>query len=277
MPGIHGVCHNDVFCSYDGKILSYGGGWHDAGDLSQQTLQTCETAYALLEMWNKTKTKRHRLPGVCLKSPYGDFGFVLRCRLGNGYHASSIGLLHWTDGIEGTPDDIHTVRKQQTAYDNFLYAAYEAHAARVMQLHALRDSLAKAPRRISTLPLSKFERDGYDRFPHIMEHTYNTSRSQHHATMSWAASQLFMLTGKGEYGETAASSIRLRLGMPGGTGCAAQAISTATRHGAPSFITSISRASNCSCRLLVSLCESQPRPTRITDSGAMRYACMPTT
>lgn len=57
--------------------------------------------------------------------------FVLRQRLGNGWHASSMGLLHWTDGIVGTDDDITTVRVQDNSFDNFLCAGYEAYAARV--------------------------------------------------------------------------------------------------------------------------------------------------
>jgi hypothetical protein len=208
VPGIHGVCHNDVFCSYDGKILSCGGGWHDAGDLSQQTLQTCETAYALLEMWNKTQDKNSPLARRLFEESLWGLRFVLRCRLGDGFHASSIGLLHWTDGIIGTDDDIHTVRVQNTAYDNFLYAACEAFAARTIPASSLRDSLKSAAEEDFQFAMSKFQRDGYDVFPHIMEHTYNTSHAQFQATISWAASQLFMLTGKEEYGETAASSIR---------------------------------------------------------------------
>ncbi len=208
VPGIHGVCHNDVFCSYDGKSLTYGGGWHDAGDLSQQTLQTCETAYALLEMWNKTQDKNSPLARRLFEESLWGLRFVLRCRLGDGFHASSIGLLHWTDGIIGTDDDIHTVRLQNTAYDNFLYAACEAFAARTIPASSLRDSLKSAAEEDFKFAMSKFQRDGYDVFPHIMEHTYNTSPAQFQATISWAASQLFMLTGKEEYGEIAASSIR---------------------------------------------------------------------
>ena len=208
VPGIHGVCHNDVFCSYNGRDVSYGGGWHDAGDLSQQTLQTCETAYALLETWNKTRDKKSLLARRLLEESAWGLRFVLRCRLGDGFHASSIGLLHWTDGVAGTDDDIHTVRQQNMAYDNFVYAACEAFAARTMPASSLRDSLERAAVEDFQWAMSKYGRDGYDVFPHIMEHTYNTSPSQFQATVSWAASQLFMLTGKEEYGEIAANSIR---------------------------------------------------------------------
>lgn len=208
VPGIHGVCHNDVFCSYNGKQFSYGGGWHDAGDLSQQTLQTCETAYAMLEMWDKTQDKNSPLARRLFDESVWGLRFVLRSRLGYGFHASSIGLLHWTDGIIGTDDDIHTVRLQNTAYDNFLYAACEAFAARTIPASSLRDSLKRAAVEDFQFAMNKIKCDGYDLFPHIMEHTYNTSHSQFQATISWAATQLFMLTGKEEYGEIAANSIR---------------------------------------------------------------------
>lgn len=207
VPGIHGACHEDVFCNFKGREVSYGGGWHDAGDLSQQTLQTCETATALLELWHKTHDKGSACASRLLEEAMWGLRFVLHCRLGDGYHASSMGLLHWTDGIVGTADDIHTVRSQNVDYDNFLYAGCEAYAARVMPSSPLRDSLAKAAREDFHFATDKFEREGYDVFPHVMEHTYNTSPSQYHATMSWAASQLFMLTGEEKYGVSAAKSV----------------------------------------------------------------------
>ena len=211
VPGIHGVCHNDVFCSYKGKQVSYGGGWHDAGDLSQQTLQTCETAYSLLEAWQNINGNDSKLASRLLDEAIWGLRHVLRCRLGDGFHASSIGLLHWTDGIQGTEDDIFTVRLQNMAYDNFLYSACEAYAARIMPASPLRDSLFQAALEDFQFAVKKYENDGYDVFPHIMEHTYNTSISQFHATMSWAASQMYMLTGEEEYGKIAASSIRYTL------------------------------------------------------------------
>ena len=160
VPGIHGICHTDVFCTFKGEQTPYGGGWHDAGDLSQQTLQTCETAYSLLEAWQKIPDKHSALASRLLEEAEWGLRFVLRCRLGNGYHASSIGLLHWTDGIVGTADDIFTVRSQDMAYDNFLYAACEAYAARTMPPSSLRDSLAQAAAEDFRYALHKFRRNG---------------------------------------------------------------------------------------------------------------------
>ena len=258
VPGIHGICHNDVFCSFKGEQTPYGGGWHDAGDLSQQTLQTCETAYSLLEAWQKIPDKHSALASRLLEEAEWGLRFVLRCRLGNGYHASSIGLLHWTDGIVGTADDIFTVRSQDMAYDNFLYAACEAYAARTMPPSSLRDSLAQAATEDFRYALHKFRRDGYDRFPHIMEHTYNTSRSQHHATMSWAASQLFMLTGNEEYAVLAAESIHYMLECQEDSGTCRGYFYRDTTHRSAVHYIHQSRE-QLFMQSLTALCESQPQ------------------
>ena len=255
---VHGACHNDVFCTFENKHIPYSGGWHDAGDLSQQTLQTCETAGALLEAWQRTTDKRSDLASRLLDESKWGLRFVLRSRLGKGFHASSIGLLHWTDGIVGTADDIFTVRSQDTSYDNFLYAAYEAFAARVMPASALRDSLEQAAVEDFQFALDKFEHCGYDDFPHIMEHTYNTSPSLYHATMSWAASQLFMLTGNKRYGEIAVSSIGYAMECQEGEGvCPGYFYRDKTRKSIVHFIHQ--SREQLFMQALISLCESQPK------------------
>ena len=208
IEGIHGICHQDLFCDHNGQQVCYGGGWHDAGDLSQQTLQTADVAYALLEAYEQQRETHPLLADRLLQEALWGLHFVLHCRLGDGYHASSLGLLHWTDSQIATYDDIHTVRKQNNAYDNFLYSAYEAFAARILPASVFRDSLARAAVEDFHFAERKFRRDGYDHFPHIMEHVYNTSPSLFQATRSWAATQLFRLTGNDLYASTAVESIR---------------------------------------------------------------------
>ncbi|MCO7111726.1 glycoside hydrolase family 9 protein [Bacteroides uniformis] len=58
VPGKHGACHNDLHATYNGHIIPINGGWHDAADMSQQTLQTGEIAYSLLLMAERAKEKR---------------------------------------------------------------------------------------------------------------------------------------------------------------------------------------------------------------------------
>ena len=208
VPGIHGVCHRDLFCDYAGKEVCYGGGWHDAGDLSQQTLQTADVAFSLLEAYCRQKESHPLLAERLLEEAEWGLRFILLCRFGDGTRASSLGLLHWTDSEVGTYDDIHTVRKQNNAFDNYLYAAYEAYAARVMPPSALRDSLSQAAAEDFRFAEEKFRRDGYDRFPHIMEHTYNTPPSLFQAARSWAATQLFLLSDSSSYAQLAVGSMR---------------------------------------------------------------------
>ncbi len=210
VDGIHGSCHNDVYSVHDGRKVSYGGGWHDAGDLSQQTLQTADVAFALTEAYAHERKADTALARRLKAEAEHGFRFVLQQRLGNGWHASSIGLLHWTDGKPGTADDITTVRTQDCAFDNFLYAGYEAFAAKRLDSD-LSGKLRDAAIEDYAYARQRFAKQGYDNFPHMMEHTYNTSHSLFHAVMSWAASQMFRLTGDKSYAGDAAAYARYLL------------------------------------------------------------------
>lgn len=210
VEGIHGVCHTDLFSVLNGKKTSYAGGWHDAGDLSQQTLQSGDVAFALAEAYNRLQGKGELARRLKDEALHG-LRFILRQRLGNGWHASSMGLLHWTDGIVGTGDDITTVRVQDNSFDNFLYAGYEAYAARAFADDPLADSLRQAAIEDFDFGKSKFDMRGFDVFRHMMEHTYSTSHSLYMAAMSWSASQLYRLTQDERYARLAAEYIKLVL------------------------------------------------------------------
>lgn len=203
VPGIHGVCHKDLMSLYDGKARSYMGGWHDAGDLSQQTLQSADVAFALAETYQNKKDIDPSLANRMKEEAIFGYRFILRNRLGNGWHASSMGLLHWTDGVVGTADDITTVRKQNNSFDNFLYAGYEAYAALAFKDEKIADSLYEAAVEDFEFARQKFEQKGFDKFEHMMEHTYNTPHSLYMAVMSWSASQLFRLTKNQKYADYA--------------------------------------------------------------------------
>lgn len=211
VPGIHGVCHTDMYALHDGKRVSYGGGWHDAGDLSQQTLQTADVAFALAEGYNVQRTASPQLAQRMKEESLHGYRFVLQTRFGDGWHGSSLGLLHWTDGCPNTSDDITTVRTQNTSFDNFLYAGYEAYAARVFSDDTCADELRSAALADFDMARCKYEKYGIDKFVHIMEHTYNTPRSLYMAVMSWSASQLYRLTGDMEYANLASQYIEYTL------------------------------------------------------------------
>ena len=179
MRGIHDACHSDLYADYNGRSFSYGGGWHDAGDLSQQTLQTADVAFALLEASERYKHINKDLSERLKEEACWGLKFILQCRLGDGYHASSLGLLHWTDNKSGTFDDIHTVRKQNHAFDNLLYAAYEAFACRVLgEQHPLYPSLFSAAKEDFEYAATQYDEKGILPYDHIMEHTYK-KRSMH--------------------------------------------------------------------------------------------------
>lgn len=203
--GVHSMCHADVFSVHNGMKRSYAGGWHDAGDLSQQTLQTADVVYALLEMYNKEKDRNPVFASRLREEALWGLDFVLRCRFGDGYHASSMGLLIWTDGVVGSHDDIHTVRIQNIAYDNYLYAAYEAYAARILNDDsAMSAYLTQIAQEDFDFACEKFAESGFGGWITPYEHTYCTSESQHMATASWAASMLYETTGDHRYGDAAA-------------------------------------------------------------------------
>ena len=211
VPGIHGRCHADLLAQHNGVQIPYDGGWHDAGDLSQQTLQTAEVVFSLLEA-EQAASYNTALTARLHEEALWGLDFVLRSRFGDGYRASSMGLLIWQDGMLGTRDDIHSVRVFNTALDNFIYAAVEAYAAmHVPEDDALRECLIRTAEEDFRFAEEKFAADGYDRFQQMYEHTYNTSRSQYHATMSWSASLLYQLTGKAEYAQRASETIRYTL------------------------------------------------------------------
>lgn len=212
VPGIHGACHTDLMSEHDGRRISYSGGWHDAGDLSQQTLQTGDVTFALLEASNRLKEKNPALAARLREEAEWGLEFILKNRYGDGYRASSMGLLIWQDGVFGTQDDITSVRVQNLAFDNFLYAGYEAYAARTLTGDPMmQEHLRRVAEEDFAFAREKFGRDGFDTFLQPYEHSYNTSKSQYMATVSWAASQLYKLTGEARYADIAAESIRYTL------------------------------------------------------------------
>ena len=195
----------------DGKI-SYSGGWHDAGDLSQQTLQTGDVAFALLEAYNKQRNTNPTLAARLREEAEWGVEFMLKNRYGDGYRASSMGLLIWQDGVFNTLDDISSVRVQNMAFDNFLYAGYEAYASMTLDNDPMQQEyLLRVAEEDFAFAMEKFKKDGFDQFVQPYEHSYNTSKSQYMATISWSASQLYKLTGKPSYADIAAEYIRYTL------------------------------------------------------------------
>ncbi len=212
VPGIHGTCHTDLCSKHNGKMISYGGGWHDAGDLSQQTLQTGDVTFALLESYNKLKDRNPLLAARMLEEAEWGLEFILRNRYGDSYRATSVGLIIWLDGIFNTLDDISSVRVHNSAFDNFLFSGYEAYAAMTIDRDPMLQSyLQRVAKEDFEFALKRHAKVGYGEFIHFYEHSYNTSESQYMATISWAASMLYKLTKDTYYAQKAAEYIRFTL------------------------------------------------------------------
>ena len=191
VPMKHGRCHTDVIATHQGKILSFGGGWHDAGDMSQQMLQTAEVAQELLEL--SARIQDDLLLSARLREE-GLWGleFTLKSRFGDGYRATSVGLGQWTNGLIGDGDDV-PVRVHNQAFQNYFCAAVEAQAALL-----LRESdpdlawkclmTAKEDYRFAK---ARFQEKGIE-LPVMWEHTMNSGPSQYYAAAVWACASICM-------------------------------------------------------------------------------------
>jgi hypothetical protein len=211
VPNKHTTCHTDIFAEHNGKRVMYAGGWHDAGDQAQQTLQTGEIAYTLLEAYTKMKNKNEQLALRMLEEARWGLEFTLRCRFGDGYRASGVGNIEWTDGLVGTADDKAKARVIKATFDNFVYSAIEAYAAIELDHDPnMQDYLAKIAKEDFEFAMVDHKVTGYV-IPHGGGHTLNTPESQYMATISWAASMLYKLTQESYYANIAAEYIKYTL------------------------------------------------------------------
>jgi len=133
IPGIHGTCHEDWLAEYDGKRITYNGGWHDAGDLSQGLRNTCEAAYAMFLLAEQIKEKDPALGGRLLEEAQWGLDWILKNRFGGGYRCRWGTMDFWTDNLIGTVDDMITKDVRNDAYHNFHAVAAQAIAARLLK------------------------------------------------------------------------------------------------------------------------------------------------
>ncbi|MDO4332146.1 MAG: glycoside hydrolase family 9 protein [Eubacteriales bacterium] len=203
VPGKHQACHLDTLAEHNGVKLSFAGGWHDAGDVSQQAAQTGEMVHALFEAAEKYRHKPLLRARLLEEAEWG-LDFVLRTRFGDGYRATSAGATRFTDGLMGTFDDV-AVRVFDHSYENFLFSGIEAYAC-----YALRDTDRElgeasldAAKEDFDFAVTKFAQTGVDP-AHMYEHTYNSGLSQYYAVIIWAASNLYLASKEERYANTAA-------------------------------------------------------------------------
>ncbi|MDQ0090943.1 hypothetical protein J2T12_004369 [Paenibacillus anaericanus] len=195
VPGIHGSCHADIIASHEDTILSFNGGWHDAGDVSQQLIQTAEVTLSLFEMAEKVELLDEDLYLRLLEEGEWGLDFILKTRFGDGYRATSAGITRWTDGRIGNMDDAEA-RVHNQAYENFYCAGIEAYISSqlITTNDALSNRLVQIAKEDFQFAIAEFEQHGFDQKPIFWEHTYQTSESLYMATASWAASMLYRIT-----------------------------------------------------------------------------------
>lgn len=218
VPEKHGACHADLNGVHNGQPFTVNGGWHDAADMSQQTLQTGELAFSMLEMANRAKAKNNReLYLRLMEEAQWGLDYILKTRFGDGYRVQTWGTNLWTDGFIGTKDDEgrRQVKIHNRAFENFLFAGIEAYAAMSIESDPmLKEHLQKVAREDFGFAIKRFEELGYNELDGAGgggDHAAMASRSQYMANISWAASMLYKLTGEAYYAGIAAEYIKYTL------------------------------------------------------------------
>ena len=218
VPEKHGVCHADLNGTFNGKIFPFNGGWHDAADMSQQSLQSGEIAYSFLELAAKAKEKRNTdLYNRLMEEALWGIDYVLKTRLGNGFRAQTWGTNLWTDGYIGTKDDSSRRRKiriHDRAFENFVFAGIEAYAS----MHIEKDKMLKENLRKVAIEDFDFAAKRFDSvgFAELTgggggDHAAMASNSQCMANISYAATLMYKLTGEKRYADHAAKAIEYTL------------------------------------------------------------------
>ena len=119
-PGIHQVCHKDIFCVHpDGRRIPVNGGWHDAADLTQGVGNTARAIISMLDLANSVKTMHPELYSRLLEESRWGLNWLLGTRFGDGYRDGGMIVGIWTDNVIGTKDDMETPAKNDPS-DNFI-------------------------------------------------------------------------------------------------------------------------------------------------------------
>ena len=215
VPEKHGACHTDMNGEHNGHTFTVNGGWHDAADMSQQTLQTGEIAFSMFEMALRAKEKSNTdLYLRLMEEAQWGLDYVLRTRLGDGYRVQTWGTNLWTDGFIGTVDDTgrRRVRIHDRAFENFVFAGIEAYASMAIEKDKmLKENLCKVAKEDFEFAIKRYEEiesKGISGGASGGDHAAMASRSQYMANVSWSASMLYKLTGEKYYADKAAEFIK---------------------------------------------------------------------
>lgn len=203
VPNKHGVCHMDITACHNGLDMIYSGGWHDAADVSQQTVQSAEIVHALLETASAVMDSEPVLYNRFMEEANWGLDFVLRTRFGDGYRASGAAIRRWSDNLSGNMDDCEC-RVQNHSFDNFVISGVEAESSLAFGdrdpelawkcLETAKEDFMFAHERFSQVGLEE---------PYFREHSTSASESQYYAAAAWAAAKLYSATKDSAYREYA--------------------------------------------------------------------------
>lgn len=203
VPYCHGTCHHDVTARHKELIKIYSGGWHDAADVSQQTMQSAEILDGILQAAKEARKFDEMLYLRMMEEANWGLDFILRMRFGDGYRASHAALRRWTDGMLGNMDDVDADVNNHS-FENFVFAAVEAGAADsfVEMDPELAWKCLDAAKEDFLFANKRFKQVGLE-VPHMVEHTAGASPSQYYAAAAWAAARLYKATEEACFAEYA--------------------------------------------------------------------------
>ncbi len=189
-PGIHQVCHKDIFCVHpDGRRIPVNGGWHDAADLTQGVVNTARGIISMLELANSVKNTHPDLYDRLLGEARWGLNWVLGTRFGDGYRDGGMIVGIWTDNVIGTKDDMQTTATNNPS-DNFISSIATALAA---PFYASVDPVFSEWCRKAAM-------EDYTFATEMMGQTLNEkNETELYSIAAISAMQLFQLTGKQEY------------------------------------------------------------------------------
>ncbi len=134
VPGSHPVDHLDWFATRGDQRVVMNGGWHDAGDLSQGTVNTAEATYAMFALVERLRARdgNPALVSRLLEEAKWGLDWVMKVRFDGGYRIHFASLNLWTNNKAGDADD-RTREAKNNPNVNYIAAAAEAVAYRVLK------------------------------------------------------------------------------------------------------------------------------------------------
>ncbi len=265
VPGIHEGCHHDMIAEHNGMKIAFYGGWHDAGDLTQSTLQTAEIAEALCEAADNCENDSLLQLRLLEEAEWG-LDMTVRTRFGDGYRIDGEGCIRYTDGIIGNFDDIN-VNVSRRDLNNFICAMVEAHSGNILRkkYEGRGLNLIKVAKEDFAFAMEDYEKNGYQA-PMMRGHERTTGESLYYALASEAASRIYEATGEKYYAEKAEYFVDLMLKFQE-TGAAGIPIKgffyRDIQHKYPQHFNHQSREQGF-MRALVLLCETQKNNPKLT-------------